>query len=125
MRFIDMPLYARQMLVVSFIFTLVLSVVGLFTAVRLCKKRRFIILSAVTVAGAFAAVFLTMRGSYRYRVGLSVFEPSLTVIGDGRRMTGRGSALGSVGSTVSPIKRLEKVMSPGYHVSLPSEFIVP
>ena len=80
MRFIDMPLYARQMLVVSFIFTLVLSVIGLFTAVRLCKKRRFIILSAVTVAGAFAAVFLTMRGSYRYRVGLSVFEPSLTVI---------------------------------------------
>ena len=41
MRFIDAPLYARQIVVVSFILTFVLAIIGLFTAVRLCKKRRY------------------------------------------------------------------------------------
>ena len=80
MRFIDAPLYARQIVVVSFILTFVLAIIGLFTAVRLCKKRRYIVLSSVTFALSFISVFLTMRGSYRYRVGKPVFEPSLTII---------------------------------------------
>ena len=80
MRFIDAPLYARQIVVVSFILTFVLAIIGLFTAVRLCKKRRYIVLSSVTFTLSFLSVFLTMRGSYRYRVGKSVFEPSLTIL---------------------------------------------
>ena len=80
MRFIDAPLYARQIVVVSFILTFVLAIIGLFTAVRLCKKRRYIVLPAITFASSFISVFLTMRGSYRYRVGKPVFEPSLTII---------------------------------------------
>ena len=80
MRFIDAPLYARQIVVVSFILTFVLAIIGLFTAVRLCKKRRYIVLPAITFALSFLSVFLTMRGSYRYRVNKPVFEPSLTII---------------------------------------------
>ena len=80
MRFIDAPLYARQIIVVSFILTFVLSLVGLFTAIRLCKKRRLIALSAITFVFSFTSVFLTMRGSYRYGVNLGVFEPSLTIL---------------------------------------------
>ncbi len=80
MRFIDAPLYARQIVIVSFIITLVLSIIGLFTAVRLCRKRRLVVASSIAFAFSFASVFLTMRGSYRYRVGLSVFEPSYAVL---------------------------------------------
>ncbi len=80
MRFIDAPFYVRQMIVVSFIFTFVLAIIGLFASVRLCKKRRYIVLPAVTFALSFLSVFLTMCGSYLYRVGKSVFEPSLTII---------------------------------------------
>lgn len=80
MRFIDAPLYARQIVVVSFILTFVLAIIGLFTAIRLCKKRRYIVLPAATFALSFLSVFLTMRGSYCYRVGKPVFEPSLTII---------------------------------------------
>lgn len=80
MRFFDAPLAVRQWLVVSLILTFVLATVGLFCAVRLCKRRRFVVISAVTFTFSFLSVFLTMRGSYRYRVGLSVFEPSLTVL---------------------------------------------
>ena len=80
MRFIDAPFYVRQMIVVSFIFTFVLAIIGLFASVRLCKKRRYIVLPAVTFALSFLSVFLTMCGSKLYRVGESVFEPSLTII---------------------------------------------
>lgn len=80
MRFIDAPFYVRQMIVVSFIFTFVLAIIGLFASVRLCKKRRYIVLPAVTFALSFLSVFLTMCGSYLYRVGKSVFEPSFTII---------------------------------------------
>ncbi len=80
MRFIDSPFYARQIIVGSFILTFVLAIIGLFMSVRLCKKRRYIVLSAVTFALSFLSVFLTMCGSYLYRVGKSVFEPSLTII---------------------------------------------
>ena len=80
MRFIDAPFYVRQMIVVSFILTFVLAIIGLFASVRLCKKRRYIVLTAVTFALSFLSVFLTMCGSYLYRVGKSVFEPSLTII---------------------------------------------
>ena len=80
MRFIDAPFYVRQIIVVSFIFTFVLAIIGLFASVRLCKKRRYIVLPAVTFALSFLSVFLTMCGSSLYRVGKSVFEPSLTII---------------------------------------------
>ena len=80
MRFIDAPLYVRQMIVVSFIFTFVLAIIGLFASVRFYKKRRYIVLPAVTFALSFLSVFLTMCGSKLYRVGESVFEPSLTII---------------------------------------------
>ena len=80
MRFIDAPFYARQMIVVSFILTFVLAIIGLFTSVRLCKRHRYLVLPAVTFALSFLSVFLTMCGSYLYRVGKSVFEPSLTII---------------------------------------------
>ena len=80
MRFIDAPLYLRQLIVVCYILTFALSIVGLFAAVRLCKKRSYIILSSVAFVLSFITVFLTMRGSYRYRVNKSVFEPSLTVL---------------------------------------------
>lgn len=78
MRFIDAPFYVRQMIVVSFIFTFVLAIIGLFASVRFYKKRRYIVLPAVTFALSFLSVFLTMCGSKLYRVGESVFEPSLT-----------------------------------------------
>ena len=74
MRFIDAPFYVRQMIVVSFILTFVLAIIGLFASVRLCKKRRYIVLTAVTFALSFLSVFLTMCGSYLYRVGKSVFR---------------------------------------------------
>ena len=80
MRFIDAPFYVRQMIVVSFIFTFVLAIIGLFASVRFYKKRRYIVLPAVTFALSFLSVFLTMCGSNLYRVGESVFEPSLTII---------------------------------------------
>ena len=80
MRFIDAPFYVRQMIVVSFIFTFVLAIIGLFASVRFYKKRRYIVLPAVTFALSFLSVFLTMCGSKLYRVGESVFEPSLTII---------------------------------------------
>lgn len=80
MRFVDAPLYARQIIIASFIIALALSIIGLFTAVRLCRKRRLVVASAITFVLSFASVFLTMRGSYRYRVGLSVFEPSSAVL---------------------------------------------
>lgn len=80
MRFIDTPFYARQMIVVSFILTFVLAIIGLFASVRLCKRRHYLVLPAVTFALSFLSVFLTMCGSYLYRVGESVFEPSLTII---------------------------------------------
>ena len=34
MRFIDAPFYVRQIIVVSFIFTFVLAIIGLFASVR-------------------------------------------------------------------------------------------
>lgn len=80
MRFIDAPFYVRQMIVVSFIFTFVLAIIGLFASVRFYKKRRYIVLPAVTFALSFLSVFLTMCGSKLYRVGESVFEPSFTII---------------------------------------------
>lgn len=80
MRFIDAPFYARQVIVVSFILTFVLAIIGLFTSVRLCKKCHYIVLPALTFALSFLSVFLTMCGSYLYRVGEFVFEPSLTII---------------------------------------------
>lgn len=38
MRFTDAPLYVRQIIIASFIFTFVLAIIGLFAAIRLCKK---------------------------------------------------------------------------------------
>lgn len=80
MRFIDAPLFVRQIVIISFILTFVLSIIGLFVSVRLCKKRRFTVISTTTFVLSFISVFLTMRGSYLYRAERPVFEPSLTVI---------------------------------------------
>ena len=80
MKFTEANLAIRELVVIFYILTLVLSVVGLFVAVRLCKKRFVTALSSAVFVLSFIAVFLTMRGSFRYRVGKSVFEPSLTVI---------------------------------------------
>lgn len=80
MKFTEATLAVRELVVISYILTLVLSIVGLFVAVRLCKKRLVVALSSAAFALSFIVVFLTMRGSFRYRVGKSVFEPSLTVI---------------------------------------------
>ena len=80
MRFTDAPLYVRQIIIASFIFTFVLAIIGLFAAIRLCKKRRYILTSAATLVLAFAAVFLTMNGNHQYRCGRAVFEPSFSIL---------------------------------------------
>ena len=80
MRFTDAPLYVRQIIIASFIFTFVLAIIGLVAAIRLCKKRRYILTSAATLALAFAAVFLTMNGNHQYRCGRAVFEPSFSIL---------------------------------------------
>ena len=80
MRFIDAPLPIRQIIIISFILSLVLSIIALFTAIRLCKRKKLVIASAFTFTLSFLSVFLTMRGSYRYRVNKEVFEPSLTIL---------------------------------------------
>lgn len=80
MRFIDAPLYVREIIVIIFILTFVLSIIGLFTSTRLCKKRKFIIVSSILFALSFLSTFLIMRGSYLYRVGDVVFEPSFTIL---------------------------------------------
>lgn len=80
MKFVEAPLYIREMIVIGFILSLVLSIIGVFITIRLCKKSRYIVISIITFILSFVFVFLTMRGSYRYRVNLSVFEPSLTII---------------------------------------------
>lgn len=80
MRFTDAPLYARQIIIVSFIFIFVLAIILLFMAVRLCKKIRYIVLSSLIFALSFVVVFLTMRGSYLYRAGKNVFKPSFAIL---------------------------------------------
>ena len=80
MRFIDASLTIRQIIVISFILALVLSIIELFTAIRLCKRKGLVITSSLTFTLSFLSVFLTMRGSYRYRVNKEVFEPSLTIL---------------------------------------------
>ena len=80
MIFIDAPFYLRHLFVFSFFLRFVLAIIGLFASVRFYKKRRYIVLPAVTFALSFLSVFLTMCGSKLYRVGESVFEPSLTII---------------------------------------------
>lgn len=80
MRFIDAPLLIRQIIIFSFIITFVLSIIGLFTSVRLCKKRAYIMLSSIMFIFSFVVVFLTMRGSYLYRINMRVFEPSFTIL---------------------------------------------
>lgn len=80
MRFIDAPLCVRQIIIGSLILTFVLAIIGLFTAVRLCKKRAYIMLSMLMFIFSFVVVFLTMRGSYLYRIKMPVFEPSFTVL---------------------------------------------
>lgn len=80
MRFIDAPLCVRQIIIGSLILTFVLAIIGLFTAVRLCKKRAYIMFSMLMFIFSFVVVFLTMRGSYLYRIKMPVFEPSFTVL---------------------------------------------
>lgn len=80
MKFVEAPLYGQQITIILFILALVLSIIDLFVASRICKKKWFKIVAIFSFIFSFVAIFLTMRGSYLYRVNRPVFEPSLTVI---------------------------------------------
>ncbi len=80
MRFIDANLYVREIIVIAFILIFILSIITLFVVIRLCKKRSLVVTSAITVVLSFLTVFLTMRGSYLYKVNRQGFEPSLTIL---------------------------------------------
>ncbi len=80
MKFIEAPLYSQQITIILFILALVLSIIDLFVAARICKKKGFTIITIFFFIFSFISIFLTMRGSYLYRVNRSVFEPSFTII---------------------------------------------
>ena len=80
MRFIDTPLYWQHVMIILFIFALVLAIFDTIIAIKNCKKFWIISLSLFSFALSFITVFLTMRGSYLYRVNRPVFEPSFTII---------------------------------------------
>lgn len=80
MRFIDAPLYARQIILTMLIIAFTLAIIVLFTTLRLCKRKEFIITSIVEFVLSFLTIFMTMRGSYLYRTNKPVFEPSFAVI---------------------------------------------
>ncbi len=80
MKFVEGPLYGQQITIILFILALVLSIIDLFVASRICKKKWFKIVAILSFIFSFVAIFLTMRGSYLYRVNRPVFEPSLSII---------------------------------------------
>lgn len=80
MKFIEAPLYAQQITIILFVLALVLAIIDIFVAIRICRKTWFKIISAFCFIFSFVLIFLTMRGSYLFRVNRPVFEPSLTVI---------------------------------------------
>ena len=78
MKFIDAPTLAQQIIIILSILALVFSIIDIFITLRFCKKRWFKILTIISFISSF--IFLTMRGSYLYRVKQSVFYLSLKVI---------------------------------------------
>lgn len=61
MRFIDAPLYVRQMIVVSFIFTFVLAIIGLFASVRFTRN------AAISFAGGNVCIVVSIGIPYNVR----------------------------------------------------------
>ena len=80
MRFIDTTLYGQQIMIILFILAFILSIFDTIMAIKICKKRWTIFLAIFTLLLSFITIFLTMRGSYLYRVNRQVFEPSFTII---------------------------------------------
>lgn len=80
MKFIEAPLYSQQTVIILAILALVFSIMDLFITSRICKKIWFKVLSIFSFIVSFVFIFLTMRGSYLYRVNRPVFIPSLIVI---------------------------------------------
>lgn len=80
MKFIDAPIYSQQITIILFILALVISIIDIFIAIRICKKKWFTIIAISSFIITFSFVFLTMRGSFLYRSNRPVFEPSLTII---------------------------------------------
>lgn len=80
MKFIDSPLYAQQIVIIMLILALVLSIVGVFVTIILCRKKHLTIVAVFAFILSFMSVFLTMRGSYLHRVNRPGFEPSLTFL---------------------------------------------
>ena len=80
MRFIDAPIPAQQIIIIVAILALVFSIIDIFITLRICKKRWFKILTIISFLSSFIFIFLTMRGSYLYRVKQSVFYLSLKII---------------------------------------------
>lgn len=80
MKFIDSPLYAQQIVIIMLILTLVLSIVGVFVTIILCRKKHLTIVAICTFVLSFMSVFLIMRGSYLHRANRPGFEPSLTFL---------------------------------------------
>lgn len=80
MKFVEAPLYGQQITIILFILTLVLSIMDLFIAIRIYKKIVFKIITVFFFVFSFLSIFLTMQGSYLYRMNRPVFELSLTII---------------------------------------------
>ena len=80
MRFIDAPFYAQQIVIVILILALVLSIIGVYVTIILCKKKHLTIVAIFAFVLSFSSVFLTMHGSYLHRVNQLVFEPSSTFL---------------------------------------------
>lgn len=80
MKFIDSPFYAQQIVIVILILSLVLSIIGVYVTIILCKKKHLTIVAIFAFVLSFSSVFLTMHGSYLHRVNQLVFEPSSTFL---------------------------------------------
>lgn len=80
MRFIDLPSSIIQGFVICFILLFVASIIGLFVTLILARKKYLIVLSSLTFLLSFVLVFLTMRGSYCYRLSRPVFESYFRVL---------------------------------------------
>ena len=80
MRFIDLPSSIIQGFVICFILLFVASIIGLFVTLIFARKKYLIVLSSLTFLLSFVLVFLTMRGSYCYRLSRPVFESYLWVL---------------------------------------------
>lgn len=80
MSFLEMPIPLQQTLVVFFILCLVLSMVDFLLGFFQSKKVVFLAVSSFSFFFSFALVFLSLRGSYTFRVKGEAFEPSLSFL---------------------------------------------